>query len=201
MNAEGFDDLDPDPLLQLQLWLEEAAGAGLREPYAMSLATVAPDGEPQVRVVLLRAVEVQGLTFYTNRESEKGRALAAHPRAAAVLFWDPLERQVRVTGPVTEVDRAESAAYFSGRPRGSQVAAWASEQSRPVADRAALEDRFSAASARFAEGAVPLPPFWGGYRIAPVRYEFWLGRRDRLHDRLQYAPDGHGGWDRRRLMP
>lgn len=201
MSAWAFDDLDPDPLRQLQLWLEDAGGTGLREPYAMSLATVGPDGEPQVRVVLLRAVESRGLAFYTNRESEKGRALAAHPQAAAVLFWDPLERQVRVTGPVAELDRAESATYFAGRPRGSQVAAWASEQSRPVADRAALEDRFLAASARFAQGPVPLPPFWGGYLIAPVRYEFWQGRTDRLHDRLQYTPDGHGGWDRKRLMP
>jgi pyridoxamine 5'-phosphate oxidase len=190
MTSTGFDDLDPDPLQQLQLWLEDAARTGLREPYAMSLATVSPGGEAQVRVVLLRALEVRGLTFYTNRESEKGRALAAHPQAAAVLFWDPLERQVRVTGPVTELDRAESAAYFAGRQRGS-----------PIADRAALEDRFAIATARFGEGDVPLPPFWGGYRIAPASYEFWQGRTDRLHDRLLYSPDEQGGWRRQRLMP
>jgi pyridoxamine 5'-phosphate oxidase len=201
MSAMGFDDLDPDPLRQLQRWLEDAAGTVLREPCAMSLATVGADGDPQVRVVLLREVDAQGLTFYTNRESEKGRALRAHPQAAAVLFWDPLERQVRVTGPVTELDRAASAAYFADRPRGSQVAAWASQQSRPIADRPALEDRFAQASARLAEGAIALPPFWGGYRIRPVRFEFWQGRPDRLHDRLRYTPDGHGGWHRQRLMP
>ncbi len=201
MTSTGFDDLDPDPLRQLQLWLEDAARTGLREPYAMSLATASPSGEAQVRVVLLRALEVRGLTFYTNRESEKGRALAAHPQAAAVLFWDPLERQVRVTGTVTELDRAESAAYFAGRQRGSRIAAWASEQSRPIADRAALEGRFATATARFRDGDVPLPPFWGGYRLLPARYEFWQGRPDRLHDRLLYSPDGQGGWRRQRLMP
>lgn len=201
MIALGFDDLDPDPLLQLKRWLEDAAGTGLREPYAMSLATVGLDGEPHVRVVLLRAVDEHGLTFYTNRASEKGRALEAHPRAAAVLFWDPLERQVRVSGPVTELDRAASAAYFASRPRGSHVAAWASEQSRPITDRAALEDRFAMAEARFEGSSLPLPPHWGGYLIRPDRYEFWQGRPDRLHDRLRYTPDGHGGWQRQRLMP
>ncbi len=201
MTALGFDDLDADPLRQLLLWLGEAAATDLREPYAMSLATVGPAVDPQVRIVLLRAVDVRGLTFYTNRESEKGLALAAHPRAAAVLFWDPLERQVRVTGSVAELDRAESAGYFAGRPRGSRIAAWASGQSRPIEDRAALEERFKAASARFAEADVPLPPFWGGYRITPARFEFWQGRTDRLHDRLRYTADGHGGWQRERLMP
>jgi len=201
VTALGFDELDPDPLRQLQLWLQEAAASGLREPYAMSLATVGPAGDPQVRIVLLRAMDVRGLTFYTNRESQKGRALAAHPSAAAVLFWDPLERQVRLTGSVRELDRAESAEYFAARPRGSQIAAWASQQSRPITDRAALEERFAAASARFAEVTVPLPPHWGGYRIAPRSFEFWQGRPDRLHDRLRYTQDGHRGWDRERLMP
>ncbi|MDQ3554889.1 MAG: pyridoxamine 5'-phosphate oxidase [Chloroflexota bacterium] len=201
MTPDGFDDLDPDPLIQLQRWLADATVSGLLEPYAMSLSTVSPDGDPQVRIVLLRGIDQGGLTFYTDRQSEKGRALAAHPVAAAVLFWDPLARQVRVTGSVAEVERHESAAYFAGRPRGSQVAAWASEQSRPIADRAALEERFVTASARFQEGMVPLPPFWGGYRLMPASYEFWQGRVDRLHDRLKYTPDGHGGWHRQRLMP
>ncbi len=201
VTGSGFDDLDPDPLIQLQRWLGDATQSGLREPYAMSLATISPDGDPQVRVVLLRGIDPSGLTFYTDRGSEKGRALGAHPVAAAVFHWDPLARQVRLTGSVTELERHESAAYFSGRPRGSQVAAWASEQSRPIADRSALEERFMAASARFEAGDVPLPSSWGGYRIRPARYEFWQGRADRLHDRLQYTPDGHGGWQRQRLMP
>lgn len=200
-------ELDPDPLLQLQRWLDEAAGPGLREPAAMALATVAADGAPQVRMVLLRGLDERGLVFFTNLESAKGAALAANPRAAAAFYWDLLGRQVRVSGNVGLVSREESAAYFATRPPGSQLAAWASDQSRPIADRGALEARFAGASDRFVSrdtgmlGPIPVPPFWGGFRIRPDLYEFWIGRADRLHDRILYTRAADGGWQMQRLMP
>ncbi len=198
--------LDADPLRQLSVWLDEAAQAGLREPSAMALATVGRDGDPQVRMVLLRGLDERGLVFYTNLESDKGIALAAHPRGAVCFYWDPLGRQVRVSGAVEPISREESAAYFATRPVGSRRAAWASDQSRAIGDRAALEARFAEAERRFATGGVaheeiPLPPFWGGYRIRPERCEFWIGRPDRLHDRILYTLEPDGGWQRRRLMP
>ena len=201
MQIQGFDDLDPDPRQQLQAWLDDARRTGLREPGAMALSTVGPDGVPQVRMVLLRGLDERGLTFFTNYESEKGIALSAHPVAAACFYWDPLERQVRVTGPVARLERDASDDYFASRPIGSRIAAWASDQSRPIADRASLEERYSAALERFAGGDVPLPPYWGGYRLIPNVYEFWHGRADRLHDRLRYTRTSGGGWQRRRLMP
>ena len=200
--------LDADPIRQLGVWLDEAAQAGLREPSAMALATVGRDGDPQVRMVLLRGLDERGLVFYTNLRSDKGIALAAHPRGAVCFYWDPLGRQVRVSGAVEPISRQESAAYFATRPVGSRRAAWASDQSRPIADRAALEARFAEVERRFAAGGVapgveeiPLPPFWGGYRIRPERCEFWIGRPDRLHDRILYTLEPDGTWQRRRLMP
>jgi len=201
VQIQGFDDLDPDPRQQLQAWLDDARRTGLREPGAMALSTVGPDGVPQVRMVLLRGLDERGLTFFTNYESEKGIALSAHPVAAACFYWDPLERQVRVTGPVARLERDASDDYFASRPIGSRIAAWASDQSRPIADRASLEERYSAALERFAGGDVPIPPYWGGYRLIPNVYEFWHGRADRLHDRLRYTRTNGGGWQRRRLMP
>ncbi len=199
MEGDRFE-VRADPLRQLRTWLDEAAGSSVREPMAMALATVGEDGAPQVRMVLLRGLDDRGLTFYTNHDSAKGVALAAHPRAAIVLYWDPLERQVRVTGDVERLSRAESAAYFASRPLGSRLAAWASDQSRPIADRAALEARFEAARARFPDGDVPMPPYWGGYRIVPDTIEFWIGRPDRLHDRQLFTRAGPG-WREQRLMP
>lgn len=201
MSCGGFLDLDPDPVSQLHAWLDEAARTSIRDPTAMALATIGADGDPQVRMVLLRGVDEDGLVFYTDRRSEKGQALTAHPRAAVVLHWEPLERQVRVRGSVARMDTSASAAYFAHRPLGSRIAAWASEQSQPIADRAALEARYAESAQRFSGAQVPLPPHWGGYRLIPDRFEFWHSRADRLHDRLRYTSGPDGGWDRQRLMP
>lgn len=193
-------ELDPDPFAQLTAWLEEARSTHLREPTAMALATVSAEGEPQVRMVLLRGWEERALTFYSNHESDKGKALEAHPRAAICLYWDPLERQVRVSGRVERLDREGSEAYFAARPVGSRIAAWASDQSRPINDRATLEQRVADVRARFPTDDIPLPPFWGGYRLLPTAFEFWQGRPDRLHDRLRYTRTDEG-WQQQRLMP
>jgi pyridoxamine 5'-phosphate oxidase len=199
----GFDDLDPDPFAQLADWLEEARGSGLLDPWAMALATVSPDGWPSCRMVLMRGHDQRGLVFYTDYGSPKAADLAAEPRAAATFFWDPLHRQVRVTGRVERVSAEESDAYFAGRPKGHQLSAWSSDQSRPIADRAALEARSRAAEARFAgvDGPLPRPERWGGFRLVPITFEFWHGRQDRLHDRLRYERGRDGEWRRQRLMP
>jgi pyridoxamine 5'-phosphate oxidase len=197
----GLLEPDPDPLRQLRRWIDEASAAGVPEPTAMALATVTPDGWPAVRMVLARSVDERGVTFYTNRESDKGIDLRVTPRAAAVFSWDPPQRQVRVAGAVEILSDAESDAYFAARPPGHRLAAWASDQSRPIADREALEARFAAAVARFGAGEVPRPPFWGGYRIAVRTVELWAGRPDRLHDRLRYERGMDGTWRSLRLMP
>jgi pyridoxamine 5'-phosphate oxidase len=192
-------DLDPDPVVQLLAWLDAAATAGTREPNAMTLATADGAGVPSARVVLLRGLDARGLTWYTNRQSLKGRDLAANPRAALVFHWELLGRQVRVSGEVSDVPDEEARAYFAERPRGHQLSAWASPQGQTLTDRAELE----AATRRVDEeypGAVPLPPFWGGYRLRPVMYEFWQGRRDRVHDRFRYLRAGDG-WRIDRLAP
>jgi pyridoxamine 5'-phosphate oxidase len=199
----GFIDLDPDPLPQFAAWLTEAQAAGtIREPNAMAVASVGEDGTPSVRMVLLRGYDERGFVFFTNFESEKGRELTAQPRAAAVLYWDPLMRQVRIVGSVERASDAESDAYHASRARGSEIAAWASDQSRPIADRAELEIRYAEAAARFPEDQpIPRPPYWGGFRIVPRRIEFWQGRENRMHDRLLYERQADGTWKRRRLMP
>ena len=199
----GFMDLGPDPLRQFDAWLTEAQVAGsIREPNAMAVASVGEDGWPSVRMVLLRGYDERGFCFFTNFESEKGRELTAQPRAAAVLYWDPLTRQVRIVGAVERASDAESSAYHASRARGSQIAAWASDQSRPIRDRAELEKRYAEAAARFGDDEpVPRPPYWGGFRIVPRRIEFWQGRENRLHDRLLYERQEDGSWKRGRLMP
>jgi pyridoxamine 5'-phosphate oxidase len=201
--SAGFDDLDPDPFAQLTAWLEDARGSGLLDPWAMALATVSPDGWPSSRMVLLRGVDPRGLVFYTDYGSPKAADVTADPRAAVTFFWDPLHRQVRVTGRVERVSAEESDAYFASRPRGHQLSAWASEQSRPIADRAGLEARAREVEERFAsvEGSLPRPERWGGFRLVPATFEFWHGRQDRLHDRLRYERDPEGEWRRQRLMP
>jgi len=192
-------DLDPDPLRQFQAWLADAVGAGMREPNAAALATVDPDGTPAVRMVLLKGLEDGHFVFYTNLESRKARALDAEPRCGLVVWWDALERQVRVEGHARRVDDAAADAYFGSRPRASRLGAWASPQSRPLPGRDALTASLAAAEARFPD-EVPRPPFWGGFGVTPTALEFWQGRASRLHDRFRYEAAA-GGWTRSRLAP
>jgi pyridoxamine 5'-phosphate oxidase len=193
-------DLVADPLEQFARWFDEARNAPILEPNAMTLATVDAAGQPSARTVLLKAVDRRGVTFYTNLESRKARELAANARAALLFWWPPQGRQVRFEGEIERVDDAEADAYFATRPRGSQIGAWASAQSTVVADRAALDAAEREMAARFADGPVPRPPFWGGYRLVPTGVEFWQGRINRLHDRLRYTRRGEG-WDLERLAP
>jgi pyridoxamine 5'-phosphate oxidase len=188
------------PLPLLERWLADALKRGFVEPNAMTLATVDARGRPRARMVLLKQADARGLTFYTNLESAKARELAAHPHAALVLYWPELHRQVRIEGRVARLRAAESDAYFATRPRGAQLGAWASPQSRVVATRAALEQRMAAARDRFAGADVPRPPHWGGFRLLPRAIEFWQGRPDRMHDRLR-STRGGGRWRRARLAP
>lgn len=190
---------DPDPFTRLRAWLEEAR-AVVGDPHVMTLATATPEGKPSTRVVLLRDLDGRGLTFFTNRTSRKGDELRANPRAAIVLHWWELGRQVRVEGSVEEISLEESAAYWATRPRGSQIAAWASPQSRPLTDRAALDARVTETEERFDGQGVPLPPFWGGYRLIPESIELWTHSDDRLHDRVRYTRED-GGWRSERLAP
>jgi len=201
MPEDSFErsDLDPDPVAQLRSWLAAAAEAGVREPAAMTLATAGADGLPSARVVLLRGIDERGLTWYTHRGSLKGRDLAANPHAALVFHWEVLERQVRVSGPVSEIDEAESARYFATRPRLSQLSAWASAQGQPLASWEELAEATREVGDRYPD-AVPLPPFWGGYRLRPVMLELWQARRDRMHDRFAYLREGDG-WRIERLAP
>lgn len=194
-------DVDPSPIVQLDRWLKDAVAAQHPEPTAMTLATVDAAGDPAARVVLLKQLDERGLVFFTGYESDKGRQLAAHPRATACLFWVLLERQVRVTGPVSKVAREESEAYFDSRPRASQLGAWASRQSTVIAGREELEANLAEVTARFGEGKIPCPPEWGGFRLAIERMELWQGRRSRLHDRLRYTRTGDATWRVDRLSP
>lgn len=192
--------LDADPLVQFDAWLGDARAAGMLEPTAFTLATVGADSRPSARVVLFKGFHDGGLTFYTCYEGRKGQELAVHPYAAGTFWWDRLERQVRFEGEVEKLPRDVSRDYFESRPRGSQIGAATSRQSRVVATRAELDERL-AANVRLLEGqSVPLPENWGGYRIRPQSIEFWQGRRNRLHDRLRYRRQGDG-WIVDRLEP
>ncbi len=193
-------DLDPDPIVQLRAWLADAASAGVVLANAMALATVGDDGTPSVRHVLLRHITQTGITFFTNRTSRKARELAANPRAACTLYWRELDRQVCLRGAVTELPPADSDAYFATRPRDAQLGAWASEQSRPLADRETLARRVEEARDRFAATDVPRPEHWGGYLLTPEEVECWQGRPYRLHDRFRYTRDD-AGWRFERLYP
>lgn len=195
-----LDELDPDPVAQFARWFAEAVDAGVASPEAMTLATATADGVPSARMVLLKGYGPDGFVFFTNRESRKGGELAANPRAALVLYWQPLDRQVRIEGRVERLDDEASFTYYASRPRGSRLGAWASPQSRPVADRDELERRYAEAEARFPGEEVPLPPFWGGYRVVPAAIEIWQGRDNRFHDRARYE-HASDGWHRRRLGP
>jgi pyridoxamine 5'-phosphate oxidase len=193
--------LAPTWLEQLQRWYDEAAASpAIDEPNALQLATVSAAGDPDVRTVLARDFNVAGVAFYTNYDSAKGRQLAARPRAAAVFSWLPLQRQVRLRGAVSRVGPEETQAYFAGRPRDSQLGAWASPQSAVLSSRAELEARYAAEQARFGDSEIPPPPNWGGYRLSVEVAEFWQGRPSRLHDRLRYRADG-ASWVIERLAP
>ncbi|HSI97838.1 MAG TPA: pyridoxamine 5'-phosphate oxidase [Gaiellaceae bacterium] len=192
-------DLDPNPIVALAAWLDEARGV---TPHAdtMTLATATPDGRPSARVVLVRGVDERGIDFFTNRMSRKCEELRENPRAALVLHWWELGRQARVEGTVEELGSRECEAYWRTRPRASQLAAWASRQSQELASREELDDAFAREEARFANTDVPLPPYWGGYRVHPESIEFWTHRDDRLHDRIRYERT-ISGWTRVRLAP
>lgn len=199
-------DVAPDPVSQFERWFAEVQEALPQdavpwEANAMTLATATADGRPSARIVLLKAVDERGFVFFTNRESQKGSELADNPHAALVFHWGLLERQVRVSGTVSRVDDDETQEYFETRPAGSRRGAWASAQSRPIEDRAALEAAEAEVARRFPDDdAVPVPPFWGGYRVAPLEVEFWQGRRDRLHDRVRYRRVADA-WVTDRLQP
>jgi pyridoxamine 5'-phosphate oxidase len=198
--ALNEEDAHADPLRQFSLWFSEALSAELLDTNAMTLATAA-QGEPAARTVLLKGFDDNGFVFFTNYESAKGRELSANPRACLLFFWAELERQVRINGAVTRTPADESAAYFQSRPFESQIGAWASDQSRPVADRTVLETRYAELLEKYAGGTVPAPPHWGGYRLVPDAIEFWQGRKSRLHDRLLYTRQPDGAWSRARLAP
>jgi len=192
-------DADPDALRQFTRWLDDAVKGGVPLPNAMTLATVAADGTPSARIVLLKGVEDGGFVFYTNYLSRKGRELAGRADACLVFLWSDLERQVRVDGRVEKVTAGESDAYYATRPIGARLSAWASSQSEPVSDRKVLEKMFQEMKLQHGEQP-PRPPHWGGYRLVPSAIEFWQGRADRLHDRLVYRRDG-ARWKIVRLAP
>ncbi|HEX9054028.1 MAG TPA: pyridoxamine 5'-phosphate oxidase [Gemmatimonadales bacterium] len=193
-------DVDPDPLVQFHKWFDDARRAELPEPNAMTLATATPAGVPSARMVLLKAADERGFTFFTDYRSRKGQELEANPHAALVFFWGELERQVRITGTVGRVSREETEAYFRTRPRESRLGAWTSHQSTVLAGRETLEARLREVAARHPGDEVPTPPHWGGYLLKPDALEFWQGRESRLHDRVRYQREA-GGWRIERLSP
>jgi pyridoxamine 5'-phosphate oxidase len=195
------EELLDDPVEQFRRWFDQACESGIPEPNAMSLATVWPDGRPLLRTVLLKQYDERGFVFFTNLESRKARQLADNAHAALLFPWVALERQVSIVGRAERVSLAEAAAYFVTRPVGSQLAAWASPQSRPISSRALLEAKWAEIKRKFADGKIPLPSFWGGYRVVPDEIEFWQGRANRMHDRFQYTRQPSGGWTIERLAP
>jgi pyridoxamine 5'-phosphate oxidase len=203
MTAEPLreQDVDRDPIVQFQRWFDDAVARHVVDADAMIVATATPGGLPSARAVLLRGVDARGFAFYTSFESRKGRELEANPRAAVLFHWREVGRQVRAVGAVQRVGREESARYWFNRPRASRISAWASAQSEPIASRAELDARAREVEARFEGDEVPLPPFWGGFRVVPDEFEFWQHRDDRLHDRLRYSRAGEGSWVVERLQP
>jgi pyridoxamine 5'-phosphate oxidase len=194
-------DVPADPIPLFETWLQQAVAANLREPNAMTLATVSADGRPSARIVLLKGIDARGFAFFTNYESRKGHELNLNHWAALVFFWPELERQVRVEGMVERTSAEESDGYFRLRPVGSRVGAWVSPQSRVIDGRADLDHKFYEALTRYENQEVPRPPFWGGFRVRHASVEFWQGRPNRLHDRLRYRRDDDGNWVLERLAP
>lgn len=193
-------DLHDDPIEQFNRWLKQTIDAELKDPTAMTVATVNAEGQPSQRIVLLKQVDSAGFVFYTNYESRKAQDIAVNPRVSLHFPWHPLERQVRVCGVAEKVSAAESLKYFASRPQESQLAAWASAQSRPVSSRQLLMQQFTAMKSKFQQGRIPLPDFWGGYRVVPSTIEFWQGGVHRLHDRFRYTRTADG-WSIERLAP
>ena len=195
------EDLKSDPIEQFQLWLEEACRAGVTEPTAMSLATAGSDGRPLLRTVLLKGLDNRGFVFFTNLESRKARQIRENPNVSLLFPWLLLERQVVVTGCAAKISVAESLKYFVTRPRGSQLAAWASRHSSVISSRRVLEMQWENLKQKFSSGQIPLPSFWGGYRVTPQTIEFWQGGHDRLHDRFEYTRQSDDSWRTERLAP
>ncbi|MBI3969604.1 MAG: pyridoxamine 5'-phosphate oxidase [Chloroflexi bacterium] len=194
-------DVDPDPLRQFARWFEAARVATKADPHTATVATATKDGRPSARLVLVRGVDERGFVFYSNYESRKARELAENPRAALVFYWAELSRQVRVTGTVAKVSHDESERYFLSRPRDSRLGAWSSRQSQVIASREHLDAQFAELAATYEGREIPLPSYWGGYRVTPEEIEFWQSRPNRLHDRLLYTRESSGGWTIRRLSP
>lgn len=194
------EDVATSAIDQFSTWWNEAVASEIDEVNAMTLATIAPDGMPSARIVLLKGFDENGFVFFTNYNSDKGRALAQHPKAALVFFWKELERQIRIQGTVEKTTEEESDAYFNSRPVGSRIGAWASPQSRVIKDRHVLEENVGNYTTEMKDG-IPRPPHWGGYRVKPVTIEFWQGRSNRLHDRILFSLQPDGSWQTARLAP
>lgn len=193
--------LDACPIRQFEQWLEQAVNAGLKDPTAMVLATVGESGMPSQRIVLLKGLSRGGLVFYTNYGSTKAAEIAHNPRVSLLFPWNELDRQVIVGGRVEKMSVAESTTYFLTRPRESQIAAWASRQSRPISARALLEQQVQVLREKFGKGEIPMPDFWGGYRVVPEKIDFWQGGAHRLHDRFSYRRQGDASWQIEQLQP
>ena len=195
------EDLNPDPFQQFEYWFKQALEGKMHVPNAMSVATVSPEGQPSLRTVLLKYFDERGFVFFTNYESRKAREIADNPKTSLLFPWLDLERQVHITGVANKISHAESLKYFLSRPHGSQIGAWVSNQSSVITSRQMLLSKFEELKRKFQEGAVPLPSFWGGYRVEPDTFEFWQGRQYRLHDRFLYTRAEGNTWKIERLAP